>query len=284
VMSYDAHEVDNKWAGDISEEHIRPELFLLRRAAAFQAWYEHMPVHKSLLPRGADLLAYRRLAVGELVTLNILDPRLFPSDQPCGDGVRADCPEALDPNRTMLGDTQERWLYDGFKTARSRWTVLGQQVMVMRYDRDPAPNVFSASMDKWDGAMAARDRLFAAVEAAKLPNLVVLTGDIHNHWAGELKQNFDAPGSATLGVEFVGTSISSGGDGFDTNDSFQAGLAENPHIKFFNNQRGYVRHVVTPERWQADFQVLDRVSGGEGQVSTRKSCVIEYGKNGLADA
>jgi alkaline phosphatase D len=284
VMSYDDHEVDNNWAGDISEEGTRPELFLLRRAAAFQAWYEHMPVRKSLLPRGPDLLAYRRLAVGELVTLNVLDTRLFRSDQPCGDGVRADCPEALDPNRTMLGDTQERWLYDGFKTARSRWTVLGQQVMVMRYDRDPAPNVFAASMDKWDGAVAARDRLFAAVEAAKLPNLVVLTGDIHNHWAGELKQNFDDPGSATLGVEFVATSISSGGDGFDTNDVFQAGLAQNPHMKFFNNQRGYVRHVVTPERWQADFQVLDRVSGRDGQVSTRKSFVVEHGRNGLASA
>jgi alkaline phosphatase D len=241
-----------------------------------------MPVRKSLLPRGPDLLAYRRLAVGELMTLNVLDTRLFRSDQPCGDGVKAECREALDPNRTMLGDTQERWLYDGFQTARARWTVLGQQVMVMRYDRDPDPAVFAASMDKWDGAVAARDRLFAAVEAAKLPNLIVLTGDIHNHWAGELKQNFDDPGSVTLGVEFVATSISSGGDGFDTNDAFQAGLAHNPHVKFFNNQRGYVRHVVTPERWQADFQVLDRVSGRDGQVSTRKSFVVEHGRNGLA--
>ena len=55
-------------------------------------------------------------------------------------------------------------------------------------------------------------------------------------------------------------------------------------MKFFNNQRGYVRHVITPERWQADFQVLDRVSSHDGQVSTRKSLVVEYGRNGLADA
>ena len=284
VMSYDDHEVDNNWAGDISEENTRPELFLLRRAAAFQAWYEHMPVRRALMPRGPDILAYRRFAVGDLVSLNVLDTRLFRSDQPCGDGVKADCREALDPNRTMLGDTQERWLYDGFKNARARWTVLGQQVIVMRNDRDPDPKVFAPSMDKWDGAVAARDRLFAAVEDARLANLVVLTGDIHNNWAGELKQNFDDPSSATLGVEFVATSISSGGDGFDTNDSFKALLAQDPHIKFFNNQRGYVRHAVTPDRWQADFQVLDRVSGRDGQVSTRKSFVVEHGKNGLADA
>jgi alkaline phosphatase D len=284
IMSYDDHEVDNNWAADISEEETRPELFLMRRAAAFQAWYEHMPVRRTLMPRGPDILVYRRFAVGDLVSLNVLDTRLFHSDQPCGDGVKADCREALDPNRTMLGDTQERWLYDGFKSVQARWTVLGQQVIVMRNDRDPDPKVFAPSMDKWDGAVAARDRLFAAVEEARLANLVVLTGDIHNNWAGELKQNFDDPNSATLGVEFVATSISSGGDGFDTSDSSKALLAQNPHIRFYNNQRGYVRHTVTPDRWQADFQVLDRVSVGDGQVSTRKSFVLEHGKRGLADA
>jgi alkaline phosphatase D len=184
----------------------------------------------------------------------------------------------------MLGATQERWLYDGFKNARARWTVLGQQVVVMRIDRNPDPKILALSMDKWDGAVAARDRLFAAVEEAKLANLVVLTGDVHNNWAGELKKNFDDQSSATLGVEFVATSISSGGDGFDINDSFKALLAQNPHIKFFNNQRGYVRHVVTPDRWQADFQVLDKVSVGAAQASTRKSLVVNNGKSGLADA
>jgi alkaline phosphatase D len=284
VMSYDDHEVDNNWAGDISGENTPPELFLLRRAAAFQAWYEHMPVRRALMPRGPNILTYRRFTVGDLLSLNVLDTRFFCSDQPCGDGIKAECREALEADRTMLGDTQERWLYDGFKTARARWTVLGQQVMVMRNDRDPAPDVLALSMDKWDGAVAARDRLFAAVEDAKLANLLVLTGDIHNHWAGELKKNFDDERSATLGVEFVATSISSGGDGFDTNDRYQALLAQNPHIKFFNNQRGYVRHLVTPDHWQADFQVFDKVSVGNGHVSTRKSYVVEQGKNGLVDA
>jgi alkaline phosphatase D len=284
IMSYDDHEVDNNWAGDISEENTPPELFLLRRAAAFQAWYEHMPVRRALMPRGPDILAYRRFAIGDLISFNVLDTRLFRSDQPCGDGVKANCREALEPHRTMLGDTQERWLYDGFKNTRARWTVLGQQVMVMRCDRDPDPRVLATSMDKWDGAVAARDRLFAAVEDARLSNLIVLTGDVHNHWAGELKKNFDDPNSTTLGIEFVATSISSGGDGFDTNDTFKTLLTQNPHIKFFNNQRGYARHVVTPERWQADFQVLDKVSLRDGHVSTRKSFVVEHGKSGLADA
>src|SRR5215475_5191794 len=195
VMSFDDHEVDNDWAGDTTEENTPPELFLLRRAAAFQAWYEHMPVRRALLPRGPDILAYRRFAIGDLLSLNVLDTRLFRSDQPCGDGVKANCREALEPHRTMLGDTQERWLYAGFKHTQARWTVLGQQVMVMRCDRDPDPRVLATSMDKWDGAVAARDRLLAAVEDARLSNLIVLTGDVHNHWAGELKKNFDDPNS-----------------------------------------------------------------------------------------
>ncbi|MDJ1157018.1 alkaline phosphatase D family protein [Chelatococcus sp. SYSU_G07232] len=284
LMSYDDHEVDNNWAGDRSEENTPPELFLLRRAAAFQAWYEHMPVRRALMPRGPDILAYRRFAVGDLLSFNLLDTRLFRSDQPCGDGVKPNCREAFNTDRTMLGATQERWLHDGFMETKARWNVLGQQVIVMRNDRDPDPAVFAPSLDKWDGAVAARDRLFAAVEETKLANLVVLTGDIHNNWAGELKKNFDDEKSATLGVEFVATSITSGGDGFDTNDTFRALMTQDPHIKFFNNQRGYMRHVVTPQRWQADYQVLDKVSVPDGRLSTRRSFVVESGSGGLLDA
>ena len=284
VMSYDDHEVANNWAGDIPEKKMPREQFLLRRAAAFQAWYEHMPVRRALMPRGPDILAYRRFAVGDLISMHVLDTRLFRSDQPCGDGIKANCAEALKPNRTMLGNTQERWLHDGFRRARSHWNVLGQQVIMMRNDRDPDPNVFAPHMDKWDGAVAARNRLLEAVEASKLSNLIVLSGDIHQNWAGELKRDFSDVKSATLGVEFVGTSITSDGDGFDIRKRYKALLAQDPHIRFFNSQRGYVRHVVTPARWQADFRVLDKVSEPGGRLSTRRSFVVEAGKPGLVDA
>jgi len=283
IMSYDDHEVVNDWAGDTTVQNTPSELFLLRRAAAFQAWYEHLPVRRAQLPRGPDILAYRRFAIGDLLAMHVLDTRLFRSRQACGGGVKVKCAEALGPNRTMLGETQERWLYDGFKSAKARWTLLAQQVIMMRNDRDADPNVFGPSMDKWDGAVAARDRLFAAIEAAQVANLVVVTGDIHRNWAGELKKNFADEKSATLGVEFVATSVASGGDGFDINDTFKALQQQDPHIKFFNSQRGYVRHVVTPNRWQADFQVLDKVSVPDGRVSTRKSFVVESGKSGLAE-
>ena len=286
IMSFDDHEVANNWAGDVPDKPAPREAFLLRRAAAFQAWYEHMPLRRAQLPSGPDILAYRRLMVGDLLAMNVLDTRQYRSDQPCGDGIKANCAEALEPHRTMLGDKQEQWLYDSFRASdanRPRWTLLAQQVPIMRADRNPDPNIFAPSMDKWDGAVAARDRLFAAVENARLRNLVVVDGDVHYNSAGELKKNFADEKSATLGVEFVATSISSLGDGYDTNNRHHALMQQDPHIKFYNAQRGYVRHVVTPETWQADFQVLDKVSVPDGRMTTRKRFVVENGNSRLVD-
>ena len=217
----------------------------------------------------------------------MLDTRQYRSDQPCGDGVKANCAEALEPNRTMLGDKQEQWLYDSFRAPNvnpSRWTLLAQQVPIMRADRNPDPAIVGLAMDKWDGAAAARDRLFAAVENSKLRNLIVADGDVHFNCAGELKKNCADEKSATLGVEFVGTSITSLGDGYDTNNRHKLLMQQDPHIKFYNAQRGYVRHVVTPERWQADYQVLDKVSVPDGRISTRKRFVVESGNSRLVDA
>jgi len=286
VMSYDDHEVDNNWAGDTTEEQTPSELFLLRRAAAFQAWYEHLPLRRAQLPRGPDILAYRRFTVGDLLSVNVLDTRLYRSPQACATGprVQTNCSEAFAPDRTMLGETQERWLYGGFREPRQRWTLLAQQVMMARLDRNTGTGPFTRSLDKWDGASAARDRLLAAVEQAKLRNMIVVTGDIHQNWTAELKKDFLDEKTPALGVEFVATSIASVGDGYDINDNYRSVLRKNPHMKFFNAQRGYVRHVVTPARWQADYQILDKVSVPDGQLSTRRSFVVENGRADLIEA
>ena len=284
IMSFDDHEVANNWAGQTPSKPATREAFLLRRAAAFQAWYEHLPLRRAQMPNGPDIQAYRRLNMGNLVSLNVLDTRQYRSVQPCGDGTKADCVEALEPNRTMLGDAQERWLYDSFKSPAARWTLLAQQIPILRQDRNPDPAILAPSMDKWDGAVAARDRLFAAVEQSKLRNLMVVDGDVHFNCAGELKKDFADEKSATLGVDFTATSISSLGDGYDTNNRHKALMQQDPHIKFYNGQRGYVRHVVTPQRWQADYQVLDKVSVPDGRMTTRRSFVVESGNSSLLDA
>ncbi len=284
IASFDDHEVRNNWAGEFGGARETTALFLQRRAAAFQAWYEHMPLRRAQLPHGPNIVAYRRIRVGNLLTLNVLDTRQYRSRQACGGGRKPVCPEALDSARTMLGEAQERWLYDGFRADHARWTCLAQQVPLMRRDSDPDPTVYSIELDKWSGAAAARQRLLDAVHEARLRNLIVVTGDVHHHCVGELKQNFDDEKSATLGVEFIGTSITSGGDGADITARLQARLAQDPHVRFYNNQRGYVQHVVRPDRWQADVRVVDRVSTPGGQVSTRRRFIVEHGRPGLVDA
>jgi alkaline phosphatase D len=212
--------------------------------------------------------------------MNVLDTRKYRTDQPCGDGTKPLCPEALDPKATMMGPAQERWLMRGLGQSRARWNVIAQQVMVAQVDAAPGPEK-RFSMDKWNGYIESRNRLLDFLHRRKPSNPVVITGDIHTNWAADLKTDFDREDSPIVGAEFVGTSISSGGDGSDTQPTTEQRLAENPHIKFFNAQRGYVRCALTPERSQTDYRVLAAVTQPDAAISTRASFVVENGRAGV---
>jgi alkaline phosphatase D len=214
---------------------------------------------------------HRRFTVGDLATLHVLDTRQYRTAPPCGDGWRT-CLDARHPKRSLLGEAQESWLFAGLADSRTRWNVLAQQVMMMQLTRKSEDgNGLELHTDRWDGAPAGRDRLFDVIEQRRLPGMVTLTGDIHSNWAGDLKRDFASERSATLGVEFVATSIASGGDGSDGRSRLAAVRSANPHIKFFNNQRGYVRHTVRRDHWQADFRVLASVRQPDALVATRQS-------------
>lgn len=139
-------------------------------------------------------------------------------------------------------------------------------------------------MDQWSGYEAARKRLFGYLHDRQPSNPIVLTGDIHSNWVNDLKTDFDDMSSATVATEFVGTSLSSSGDGADTRPSTEGLLAENPFVRFFNGQRGYVRCEVTPGLWQADYRVVEYVSRPGASISTRASFVVEEGKAGVERA
>ena len=136
------------------------------------------------------------------------------------------------------------------------------------------------SMDAWDGYLGSRDRILGYIAERRIANPIVISGDVHNNWLADLKADFSNPASPTVGTEFVGTSISTGGDGADTNPRAQGIVAENPHIKFFNGQRGYVRCILTPESFQADYRVLPYVSRRAAPILTRASFVVENGGPG----
>ncbi|MBA3438606.1 MAG: alkaline phosphatase D family protein [Pyrinomonadaceae bacterium] len=283
IVTWDDHEVDNNYGAALAEDEEAPAAFLKRRAAAYQAYYEHMPLRAASMPKGPDMQLYRRLTYGSLAEFTVLDTRQYRTDQPCGDGNKQRCAQALDERATLTGPAQERWLLKGLDQSRSRWNVLAQQVMMAEVDREPGVERKFA-MDQWAGYVAARNRLLGFMLRRRPSNPVVLTGDIHSNWVADLKADFDNPRSATVGTEFVGTSISSGGDGTDTRPETAKVLAENPHVKFFNAQRGYVRCHLTPRRWQSDYRVVDAVTRPGGEISTRASFIVEDGKPGAHQA
>jgi len=289
LPSFDDHDVTDNWASDSDPAATPPEAFLFRRAAAFQAWYEHMPMRASALPHGPDIAAYRNLRYGALADVAVLDTRQYRSRQPCHDGLRANCADAALPTRTMMGEREERWLAEVLRTTPCTWQVLAQQVMFAQFDWRAMPWVKPSPdplrrMDGWDGATAGRDRVMAMFSAARSANPVVLTGDAHFAVAFDLKEDWTEPKSRTLGVEFLATSISSGGDGSVTFANAGEILRNNPHVKFIGNERGYCRHAVTDKHWQADYRVVERISVAGAPVSTRKSLAVEAGRPGLVDA
>jgi alkaline phosphatase D len=280
IVTWDDHEVDNNYAGDIPEDKTPREQFLERRARAYQAYYEHMPLRRACLPRGHDMQLYRSLAFGNLAEFHVLDTRQYRSDQPCGDGTKPRCADALDPRATLLGPSQEQWLFSGLARSRARWNVIAQQVMVAQVDRGAGAET-RYSMDQWSGYVAARNRLLGFIEERRPANPVVVTGDIHSNWVADLKADFDDPASPAVAAEFVGTSISSGGDGSDTRPDTPEVLRKNPHVRFFNAQRGYVRCTADGEKWLAEYRVMDFVTRPGGNISTRASFAVRNGVPGV---
>lgn len=283
VVTSDDHEVNNNYAGAIDQNGTPPEKFLQRRAAAYQAYYEHMPLRLSSLPTGPNMRLYRRLAYGSLAEFSVLDTRQYRTDQPCGDGHKERCQEAFNPQATLMGTEQERWLLNGLDQSRARWNIVAQQVM-MSQTIEVAGDAKKYGMDNWNGYVAARQRVLDFIRKRRPANPVVLTGDIHSSWVCDLKADFDAPKSETIATEFVGTSISSGGDGNNKPAEADRRLAANPHVRFFNGQRGYVRCTLLPERWQSDYRVVETVSQPDAPIITRASFVVENGKPGAQAA
>ena len=190
------------------------------------------------------------------------------------------CAAASDPSRTITGEAQEKWLIDGFRRSTARWDILGQQVFFAQRDNNAGP-LKVTSMDAWDGYVASRDRITKGWVDAGVRNTVVLTGDVHAHWASDLKAGYDDPTSKTVGSELVCTSITSGGDGADSDPSSQPFLQINPHLKFYNNQRGYVLTRIGKQEMRADFKTLPTVRAHDAQASTKATFVIEDRVPGL---
>ena len=289
LVTWDDHEVVNDYAADGSDRLEAREWFLARRAAAYKAWYEHMPVPRRMLPIGPHMRIYTRIVYGNLASFFMLDNRQHRSAQACprpgrigGNAVdAAQCVDLDDPKRTLLGARQEEWLHDGLASSRQRWNVIAQQTLMAQLNRAEADGK-TFWTDGWDGYPQARRRLLEHVTDAKTSNPVVIGGDVHAFYVSQLKADFDDVASPVVASEFVGTSISSQHGGQDWLDKRRAA---NPHLLLAESRyRGYTRVEVTPKRLQVDLRAMESVQTREAACSTIASFVVEDGKPGPVKA
>ena len=260
LMVWDDHEVENNYAGLVPEGGDDAG-FATRRAQAYRAWWEHTPTRLAPPDGERRYEIYRGVEYGSLARISVLDGRQFRSDQACGNPVLSTeppCDETFEPDRTMLGADQEAWLLDRFATSAATWNVVGQQTVMTDVTLDGAVLNF----DQWDGYPAARDRVLDAAPG----NLVVVTGDIHLAGVGTL---------GGKGAEFVTTAISSTANVDPALEDLVRSLPNIVDAELVH--RGYTRHTVTPERWTAEYRIVDDIASADSPVSTWRTFIVDHG-------
>ena len=280
VVVWDDHDVANDWAGD-SPQWSKPDVnFMMRRANAAQAFYEHMPLRKASLPDGPNIRTYRRFDYGDLARFHMLDTRQFRSRQACGGGWK-NCDDIKDPSRTMLGAAQEQWLQDGLRESPARWNIIGNQIMMTKVDIEPGPDELFAT-DDWGGYDAARRRLTDFLAASRPSGPVVISGNNHYHFVGDLKSDYRDEHAPAVATELLGTAISSTGDPRDSPfvRRWNESLRENPQVKYFLQKPGYVMCALDREICRADFRVVPVISTPGAPLETSARFVVENGKPG----
>ncbi|ATE65088.1 alkaline phosphatase D family protein [Rhizorhabdus dicambivorans] len=275
--TFDDHEVVDNWTSTVSPYQRDPALFAIRRAAAMQAYYEHMPLRRAQMPDGSAMQLYRRIRLGDLLTAHFLDTRQYRSPLPCQGGFDPVCPGIDAPATTVLGAAQEQWLGKGLRDSGSRWDLIAQQVMLMSLERRTDDgDARIRNVDSWAGYEVARQRMLDSL--AGRGNAVVMTGDEHQNFAAELRR---ARKDEVVAVELVTTSISSGGDGWVRPETQAQVRANNPDLKYSSDRRGYAICDVGRDQWQTLFRGVDQVSRPGGAISTLATATIERGRPAL---
>jgi alkaline phosphatase D len=287
LLVWDDHEVGDDYA-KLQGEHLEPD-FKAQRAAAYRAYWEHMPFPESARPIDSDMRITGRLDWGRLARIHLIDDRQYRDVQVCpkpGRGGSNTVPLVLPraPRRAshLLGADQERWLAAGWDDARPS-NLLVQQTLMARYSwSDPANDGGAYRTDGWDGYPAARKRLHDIVAQRALPGVVVLGGDVHCHYVADLSADFDVADARVVATEFCGSSITSLGLPQARVDSARA---FNPHIHYGrSDQRGYMRFTLDAKQLQAQIRVVDNPLDPASGISTTARFVVHAGRPGALPA
>lgn len=283
IVTWDDHEVGDNYAGSHSSENVPEDEFLQRRADAYQAYYEHMPLRPWSLPVGPNMTLYRSLGFGDLMEVTVLDTRQYRDDQPSGSGVYPRTPGSVDPNTTMLGPDQERWLLDKLSNSTATWNIMAQQVLMAEtYFPVPEGEAIAYYNDSWTGYPMARQRILQHIVDAGVANPVVLTGDMHTSWAADVLLDWDDPNAKPIGSEFICTSITAGG--IEPSSSLGAYAEGFDYMRFFDPRHGgYSSLEVTNDLFRCEFHVVDNMQEWDSGVSHVATWVTERDNPGVVE-
>ena len=284
VLMWDDHEVVNDYANDQDRQYTDPRQVLKRRAAAYQAYFEHQPL--LLGPdrdNPANMRLYDQLSWGKLADLWTLDCRQYRSPQACRDPVRGggrmvvQCDELSDARRSMLGQAQERWLTQRLSQSTAQWKLVAQATQISSTSV-ATPVGRSYWNDAWDGYPEARKRLLQTMVDAKLNNVVTLGGDVHCNVAANLRLEPNNAQSPIVASEFVTTSITSRGLGDKPAALIRDSNSDLLHYR--SDERGYSLITVTPTQVRCDFRTTKFPAGSEAELKTQASFVVKSGQAG----
>ena len=295
LVTWDDHEVQNDYAGSKEGQSGAPVAnFGALRAAAYQAYYEHMPLRAAVLTRaiagladGAEMRIHSTVRFGALASFYLIDDRQYRAPQICTRDGRAGSStmESL-LNASIGAIPSARCLArhrNGGSTTRSRrgaraGTCWDSRRFSASAISGPGPDSRSGTMAGTDNP-AARSRMIASMRKNALANPVMLGGDIHQNWVGHVKADYADPRSRSIGVEICGTSISSrSGDG----GQVKTQLAKNPHFIFADaERRGYGVVDFTPKRLTTSLRVVNDVTRRDTTIETLAKFSVDAGRTTL---
>lgn len=294
ILTWDDHEVEDNYADDHQGLVGRnlgqdPGAFPAKRAAAYRAWWEHVPVRAGP-PVDGSLRIYRSFDFGELVSLSVVDDRQYRTPEPeglgagprpLGGGPRP--PEAFAQEAQMLGEEQERWLLERLAESGATWNVLAQQSIMAEMNRRPDLPEGGYSLDSWDGYVAARARLMEVIaggpDGGPVANFVSVGGDIHTSAVTDLHADPTDSSTPVVGTEFIAPSISA----LELLQPVAVeGARSHSYVHLYDiERRGYLLVDFTPDSATATYRWVDDALDPDSGISTGPVWRVDTGRAGV---
>jgi alkaline phosphatase D len=286
LLTWDDHEVRNDYDGDHDNFGMSVDELLQVRARGYQAYFEHLPISPTRAPVGPNAQMHTRYSWGRLADIWLLDTRQYRSEQACTglpksfwkDKMLWHCDATAAAERSMLGRGQEHWLAESLAASRGAWRIIAQSTQMSPGTFKPPGADALLYSDGWDAFPAARERLMAAIAQPRVPDVVVLSGDVHRHVAANLRLHPTDPQSPIIASEFAASSISSRGLSEFLNGWMKRSNPDLLHLR--GDERGYALIDVSPEQMRCDFRATAHPVLADARFHTQASYVVERGVAG----